>query len=99
MIKQRLREMIPGIQIFLDVDDLEEIGDLEGYVARSHTVLVYLSAGYTASKNVQTQIRIMATPIDPTPICLPLNLLTTARIPCNHSACVSWSRPLRRPSL
>ena len=44
MIKQRLLEMIPGVRIFLDVDDLEEIGDLEGYIARSHTVLIYLSA-------------------------------------------------------
>lgn len=57
MIKQRLLEMIPGVRIFLDVDDLEEIGDLEGYIARSHTVLIYLSAGYTASKNVRARIR------------------------------------------
>ena len=60
MIKQRLREMIPGVQIFLDVDDLEEIGDLEGYIARSETVLVYLSAGYTASKNVRALMRTMS---------------------------------------
>ena len=55
MIKQRLREMIPGVQIFLDVDDLEEIGDLEGYIERSQTVLLYLSAGYATSKNVYAE--------------------------------------------
>ena len=52
MIKQRLGDMVQGIKIFLDVDDLEDIGDLEGYITRSEVVLVYLSAGYTSSKNV-----------------------------------------------
>ena len=57
MIKQRLREMIPAIRIFLDVDDLEDISDLEGYIAQSESVLVYLSAGYMTSKNVKQQTR------------------------------------------
>ena len=57
VIKQRLREMVPGIRIFLDVDDLEDIGDLEGYIARSEVVLVYLSAGYTSSKNVRMHLQ------------------------------------------
>ena len=56
VIKQRLGEMIPGARIFLDVDDLEEIADLEGYIARSHSVLVYLSAGYVASKNCMREL-------------------------------------------
>ena len=62
VIKQRLLEMIPGVRIFLDVDDLEEIGDLEGYIMRSHTVLIYLSAGYSASKNVRARIRSVVSP-------------------------------------
>jgi hypothetical protein len=40
IVKQRLLEMIPDVQVFLDVDDLEEIGDLEGYIERSLSVLV-----------------------------------------------------------
>ena len=30
IVKQRLVEMLPDARVFLDVDDLEEIGDLEG---------------------------------------------------------------------
>ena len=55
VIKQRLGDMVQGIKIFLDVDDLEDIGDLEGYITRSEVVLVYLSAAYTSSKNVSHQ--------------------------------------------
>ena len=31
--KQRLLEMIPDLSIFLDVDDLEDISNLQGYIA------------------------------------------------------------------
>jgi hypothetical protein len=33
------------------VDDLEEIGDLEGYIDRTSTILIYCSKGYFQSKN------------------------------------------------
>eukprot|EP00966_Prymnesium_polylepis_P203035 4703906-Prymnesium_polylepis.2 len=48
--------MLPGIRIFLDVDDLEEISDLEGYVRRSEVVLVYMSADYFHSKNCMREL-------------------------------------------
>ena len=32
IVKQRLLEMMPDLSIFLDVDDLEDISDLEGYI-------------------------------------------------------------------
>jgi len=51
IIKQRLTEMVPDMEVFLDVDDLKEIGDLEGYIDRSSTCLVCCSKGYFASKN------------------------------------------------
>ena len=51
VVKQRLVEMIPDLCVFLDVDDLLEIGDLEGYIARSSNILVYCSRGYFVSKN------------------------------------------------
>ena len=37
--------------------DLEDIGDLEGYIARSEQVLVFASEGYFQSKNCMREIR------------------------------------------
>jgi len=56
IIKQRLLEMIPDLSVFLDVDDLEEIGNLESYIERSSSVLVYCSRGYFASKNCMREL-------------------------------------------
>ena len=56
IIKQRLIEMVPEIACFLDVDDLHEIGDLEGYVERSQTILVFCSRGYLESKNCAREL-------------------------------------------
>ena len=57
IIKQRLLEMMLDVRIFLDVDDLKEIGDLEGYVNRSSAVLVFISDGYAESKNCMRELR------------------------------------------
>ncbi|KAL1508111.1 hypothetical protein AB1Y20_007703 [Prymnesium parvum] len=51
VIKRQLQLMLRGAQIFLDVDDLEDTGKLEEYVARSQAVLVFLSKGYFFSHN------------------------------------------------
>ena len=56
IIKQRLKEMLPDISCFLDVDDLEEIGDLEGYIARTEKILVYCSKAYFKSKNCMREL-------------------------------------------
>jgi hypothetical protein len=85
IVKQRLREMIPDVSVFLvrqprsnprphgfhsalladswvrlplaqDVDDLAEIGDLEGYIDRSEIILVYCSHGYFQSKNCMREL-------------------------------------------
>ena len=48
--------MIPELSVFLDVDDLEEIGDLEGYIERTTTILVYCSRGYFTSKNCMREL-------------------------------------------
>jgi len=50
-IKRKLQLLIPGIQVFLDVDDLEDIKDLELYVMSSQSVLIFLSKGYFFSEN------------------------------------------------
>jgi len=51
VIKRQLQLLLPGVQIFLDVDDLEEIGRLEDYVDASHAILCFLSRGYFFSAN------------------------------------------------
>lgn len=56
IIKQRLLEMMPDLKCFLDVDDLEEIGDLEGYIDRTLAILVYCSSGYFKSKNCMREL-------------------------------------------
>jgi len=56
IVKQRLLEMIQDLHVFLDVDDLEEIGDLENYIERSSTILVYCSNGYFTSKNCMREV-------------------------------------------
>jgi hypothetical protein len=43
--------LLPGISVFLDVDDLKEIGDLEMYIDQSAAINIFLSHGYFKSKN------------------------------------------------
>ena len=50
IVKQRLLEMIPEANIFLDVDDLREGRGAES-VDLSHALLVFYSQGYTNSVN------------------------------------------------
>ena len=42
--------------VVAQVDDLEEIGDLEGYINRSSTVLIFCSQGYFTSKNCMREL-------------------------------------------
>jgi len=52
VIKRQLLLMLQGnVSIFLDVDDLKDIGDLGKYVHASQAVLVFLSQGYFYSGN------------------------------------------------
>uniref|UniRef100_A0A7S3T2Z1 TIR domain-containing protein n=1 Tax=Emiliania huxleyi TaxID=2903 RepID=A0A7S3T2Z1_EMIHU len=50
LIKRRLSTLAPGMDIFLDVDNLQEFGSLADEVAASDVVLLFLSRGYFASK-------------------------------------------------
>ena len=50
-IKRQLQLLLPGVAIFLDVDDLEDIGNLERYVDETQCILVFLSKGYFFSTN------------------------------------------------
>ena len=57
IVKQRLLEMMPDLSIFLDVDDLEDISDLDGYIERTKMVLIFCSKGYFQSKNCMRELR------------------------------------------
>ena len=57
VIKERLRHLAPGIECFLDVDNLDDISRLEDYVAASHVVLIFLSSGYLGSTNCLRELR------------------------------------------
>ena len=48
---RHLQLMLPGIRIWLDVDDLEDIGQVEEAVQAVAVVVIFLSAGYFASRN------------------------------------------------
>ena len=41
----------------LQVEDLEDISDLQGYIERTQNVLVYCSQGYFESKNCMIELR------------------------------------------
>jgi hypothetical protein len=56
IIKRQLQLLLPGVAVFLDVDDLQDIGDLEGYVHESAVVLFFLSRRYFQSRNCLREI-------------------------------------------
>ena len=61
IIKQRLQEMVPGIKVFLDVDDMNEGRGAE-YVDVSKMVLVFVSEGYFSSPSCMNELlRALAT--------------------------------------
>jgi len=57
VIKRQLLRMVRGMSIFLDVDDLQDIGLLETYVEQSMVILVFISRGYFASRNCLREIK------------------------------------------
>ena len=57
VIKERLNQLVAGVNVFLDVDDLDDISRLEDYVAASQVILIFLSGGYVTSKNCLRELR------------------------------------------
>jgi hypothetical protein len=55
-VKRELQLLHHDIKVFLDVDDLEEIGNLSMYIRQTHCVLFYLSKGYFFSLNCRKEI-------------------------------------------
>jgi len=56
-IKRQLQLLLPGVCVFLDVDDLESVDALEEYVESSQAILVMLgSPKYVSSPNCQREV-------------------------------------------
>ncbi len=56
-IKRQLQLLLPGVKIFIDVDNLESIDDLEKYVLDSQAMLVmHGSTSYFMSANCQREV-------------------------------------------
>ena len=57
VIKRALCDLLIEPSVFLDVDDLENIADLELYIEQSQVILIFLSKGYFLSKNCLREVR------------------------------------------
>ena len=55
-VVRQLQLLLPGVRIWLDVDNLEDVGKLEESVADANTFLVFLSAGYFKSFNCRREL-------------------------------------------
>ena len=56
---------MPGVSIFLDVDDLESIDALEEYIDGSQVIMIFVSQGYFLSKNCLREARAAAAKAKP----------------------------------
>ena len=55
-IKQSLLQALPGVHVFLDVDDLVDISLLEEEIEASSIIVVFLSAAYFGSRNCMREL-------------------------------------------
>ena len=55
-IVRKLQLHVPGIRVWLDVDDLENIGMLEKSVANCVVVVIFYSKGYFESRNCRREL-------------------------------------------
>jgi hypothetical protein len=61
VIKRQLQLLLPGVVIFLDEDDMEDIDELETYVHASGVILFFLSKGYFISRTCLREVRLALT--------------------------------------
>jgi len=55
-IKRQLQLLLDDVRVFLDVDDLKDIGDLEKYIERTDVIQIFLSKGYFGSRNCLREV-------------------------------------------
>ena len=56
VLRQRLQMVVPGLRVWLDVEDLTDISALEEAVDASWTLLILVTAGYFQSKNCMREL-------------------------------------------
>ena len=56
-IKRQIQILVPDATVFLDVDDLEQIGLLEQYIEQTQVMIIILSKNYFLSKNCMREVR------------------------------------------
>ena len=55
-MKRQFQLLLPGVSIFLDVDDLTSIDELEEYIEESDSILMFMTLGYFTSKNCLREV-------------------------------------------
>jgi len=48
-IKRQLQRMLPGVRVFLDVDDLNDVSKLETYIQQTNSMLLFLTKSFFLS--------------------------------------------------
>jgi len=56
-VQQRMQHRLPGVKVFRDVDDLDDVDRLEEYVVASWVFVLFLSEGYFLSRNCLREVR------------------------------------------
>ena len=56
-VKKELQLLVPGIRIFLDIEDLAGVGGLESEIEGTDMHLIFLSRGYFSSFNCRREVR------------------------------------------
>ena len=56
-IKRAVNMLLPSVQIFLDVDDLQDIAELERHVQDSDLLLIFLTKEYFSSANCRRELK------------------------------------------
>ena len=56
-LKKELALLVPSLSVFLDVENLTDLGDLEGLIESSEVVLIFLSSGYFSRWNCLREAR------------------------------------------
>jgi len=54
---RQIQRLLPSMNIWLDVDSMETVGDLEDSVTKSSTFILFLSKGYFKSQNCKRELR------------------------------------------
>ena len=56
-LKKELSLLVPSLKIFLDVENLTNLGDLEALIKNSEVVMIFLSSGYFSRWNCLREAR------------------------------------------